>query len=81
MSRSRRREGVWDSVVFSTLARKMVAIEEEAAGFAKGATYTPADLPLSARTNVVAGEFCEGRQGKIEFFRDGIKLREEVIRW
>ncbi|RLL98832.1 hypothetical protein CFD26_106797 [Aspergillus turcosus] len=81
MSRSRRREGVWDSVVFSTLARKMVAIEEEAAGFAKGATYEPADLPLSARTNLVAGEFCEGRQGKIEFFRDGIKLREEIIQW
>ncbi|EAW19357.1 Zn(II)2Cys6 transcription factor domain-containing protein [Aspergillus fischeri NRRL 181] len=81
MSRSRRREGVWDSVLFSTLARKMVTMEEEAAGFAKGAMYEPADLPISARTNAVAGEFCEGRQGKIEFFRNGTKLREEVIQW
>ncbi|KAF7117476.1 hypothetical protein CNMCM5793_006458 [Aspergillus hiratsukae] len=81
MSRSRRREGVWDSVVFSTLARKMVAIEEEAAEFAPEAVYEPVDLRLSARTNVVAGEFCEGRRGKIEFFRDGVTLREEVIQW
>ncbi|GIJ97936.1 hypothetical protein Aspvir_000042 [Aspergillus viridinutans] len=81
MSRSRRREGVWDSVLFSTLARRMVAMEEEAAGFAKGAMYEPADLPISARTNTIAGEFCEGRQGKIEFFRDGIKLWEETVQW
>ncbi|KAF7165024.1 hypothetical protein CNMCM5623_009376 [Aspergillus felis] len=81
MSRSRRREGVWDSVLFSTLARKMVAMEEEAAGIAKGAMYEPADLPLSARTHTVVGEFCEGRQGKIEFFRDGIKLWEETMQW
>ncbi|RHZ64922.1 uncharacterized protein CDV56_106904 [Aspergillus thermomutatus] len=81
MSRSRRREGVWDSVLFSTLARKMVRMEEEAAGFAQGATYEPADLPVSARTNTVAGEFGEGRQGKIEFLREGVKLREETIQW
>jgi hypothetical protein len=81
MSRSRRREGVWDSVLFSTLARKVVTMEEEAAGFAKGAVYEPTDLPISARTNAVAGEFCEGRQGKVEFFRDETKLWEEVIRW
>ncbi|GFG19129.1 putative C6 transcription factor [Aspergillus udagawae] len=81
MSRSRRREGVWDSVLFSTLARKMVTIEEEAAGFAKGAMYEPADLPLSARTHTATGEFYEGRQGKIAFFRDGVKLWEETMQW
>lgn len=81
MSRSRRREGVWDSALFSTLARKVVTLEEEAAGFAQGAMYEPADLPVSARTSAVAGEFCEGRQGKVKFFRNGTKLYEEVIQW
>ncbi|KAF4292627.1 hypothetical protein CNMCM8686_007248 [Aspergillus fumigatus] len=81
MSRSRRREGVWDSALFSTLARKVVTLEEEAAGFAQGAMYEPADLPVSARTNAVAGEFCEGRQGKVKFFRNGTKLYEEIIQW
>jgi hypothetical protein len=59
----------------------MVTIEEEAAGFAKGAMYEPADLPLSARTHTVAGEFYEGRQGKIAFYRDGVKLLEETMQW
>ncbi|EAW14619.1 putative C6 transcription factor [Aspergillus clavatus NRRL 1] len=81
MKRSRRREGVWDSAVFAALAEKIVRMEEEAAGIEHGMVYEAADLPVSARVTTVAGRFCEGRQGKIEYFREGVKLGEDVIRW
>ncbi|KAK9325285.1 hypothetical protein V1517DRAFT_189944 [Lipomyces orientalis] len=81
MRRSRRREGIWDSNLYSRLAMRVVSMEEQAAGIQEGAEYRAADIPVSARVKAMTGRFCDGREGKVEFFRDGFKLSEETVSW
>ncbi|KAK9242857.1 hypothetical protein V1506DRAFT_546150 [Lipomyces tetrasporus] len=81
MRRSRRREGIWDSNLYSRLAMRVVHMEEQAAGIQEGADYQPADIPVSARVSAITGRFGDGREGKVEYFREGVKLGEEIVSW
>ncbi|KAK9238760.1 hypothetical protein V1525DRAFT_399961 [Lipomyces kononenkoae] len=81
MRRSRRREGIWDSNIYSWLAIRVVNMEERAAGIQEGAEYQPTDIPVSARVSAITGRFGDGRYAKVEYFREGVKLGEETVSW
>ncbi|PYH46509.1 Zn(II)2Cys6 transcription factor domain-containing protein [Aspergillus saccharolyticus JOP 1030-1] len=80
IGRSKRREGVWDSDLYFRLALQIAHREEQGAGLDVGAEYTPADIPPEVRVTV-DGKFEEGREAKITFMRENVKIGEEVFQW
>ncbi|RAL06663.1 Zn(II)2Cys6 transcription factor domain-containing protein [Aspergillus homomorphus CBS 101889] len=80
ISRSKRREGVWDSDLYFRLALQIAHREEQGAGLEVGAEYTPADIPPEVRVTV-DGKFEEGREANITFMRENVKIGEEIFQW
>ncbi|RAH48921.1 Zn(II)2Cys6 transcription factor domain-containing protein [Aspergillus brunneoviolaceus CBS 621.78] len=82
----RRREGVWDSDLAARVARRVVAIEEQAAGVEPGiAAYHPADISLEARVRSSSPQFAEGRKATLRYVGGcsgpEVGLMEETIVW
>ncbi|KAF7591086.1 hypothetical protein BBP40_001985 [Aspergillus hancockii] len=69
--RCRRREGLWDSDLAARIASQIAAIEEAAAGIEAGTKYQPMDIGLDARVRSLVPQFGEGREGMIQYVRDG----------
>ncbi|PLB46367.1 hypothetical protein P170DRAFT_498170 [Aspergillus steynii IBT 23096] len=81
MMRCRRREGLWDSVLFAELASKVARIEETMAGIPEGAPYEPADLPIRARITTISSSFGDGRMVQVKYMGSDSKLLEETLTW
>ncbi|KAL2840669.1 hypothetical protein BJY01DRAFT_249889 [Aspergillus pseudoustus] len=80
IARSKRREGVWDSALYSRLARQIARREEAAAGIALGAAYTPVDIPPEARVTI-HGRLEEGRRARVTYIKGDVGYDEEVLCW
>ncbi|PYI15760.1 hypothetical protein BO99DRAFT_237573 [Aspergillus violaceofuscus CBS 115571] len=82
----RRREGVWDSDLAARVARRIIAIEEQAAGVEPGiAVYRSANISLEARVRSSSPQFAEGRKATLRYVGGGsgpeVGLMEETIVW
>ncbi|KAL6233545.1 hypothetical protein BDW75DRAFT_186443 [Aspergillus navahoensis] len=80
IGRSNRREGVWDSALYSRLARQIAGHEEQAAGLAVGTVYTPSSIPPEVRVTI-DGKLEEGRRARVAYLRGGRKVGEEAFQW
>ncbi|KAJ0422486.1 putative Zn(II)2Cys6 transcription factor [Aspergillus carlsbadensis] len=80
LGRSNRREGVWDSILYSRLARQIARHEERAAGLDVGAMYTPESIPPEARVTI-DGRLEEGRRASVAYMRGNVRFEEEVFSW
>ncbi|KAL2848716.1 hypothetical protein BJX68DRAFT_238565 [Aspergillus pseudodeflectus] len=80
LGRSNRREGVWDSNLYSRLARQIARHEEQAAGLDVGAVYTPVSIPPEARVTI-DGRLQEGRRARVVYMRGNVRFEEEVLSW
>lgn len=78
---SRRREGLWDSVLFAELASKVAKIEERLAGIPEGMPYEPADLPVRARITTISSSFGDGRMVQVRYLGSDSELLEETLTW
>ncbi|PYH40693.1 Zn(II)2Cys6 transcription factor domain-containing protein [Aspergillus saccharolyticus JOP 1030-1] len=81
----RRREGVWDSDLAGRVARRLIEIEEHAAGLAPDAAYSPADISLDARVRSSSPQFGEGREARLRYIggscQSEVEPVEETILW
>ncbi|KAL2799381.1 hypothetical protein BJX66DRAFT_259619 [Aspergillus keveii] len=80
IARSNRREGVWDSSLYSRLARQIARHEERAAGLDELAVYTPASIPPEARVTI-DGKLEEGKRARVVYMRGNVRFEEEVFAW
>ncbi|CAG7930855.1 unnamed protein product [Penicillium olsonii] len=83
LSTCHRREGLWDSELVGRIARRIVSIEEEAAGITPGSSYTPADIGIIARVRSLNPQYGQEREIKIRYNREGDCAApvEEIFTW
>lgn len=78
-----RREGLWDAAIAGRIAKRVVQIEENAAGVDPGVPYTSVDIDLNARVRSLSPQFGQGRDMKIIYHEkgQGSELIEEIVTW
>lgn len=83
LSTCHRREGLWDSELAGRITRRIVSIEETAAGIKPGAHYTCADIGIASRVRSLNPQYGQERGIKIRYNweGDGAAPIEEVFTW
>ncbi|KAJ5757801.1 uncharacterized protein N7511_006495 [Penicillium nucicola] len=78
-----RREGLWDAELAGRVAKRVVQIEENAAGIEPGADYTPIDIDYDARVRSLSPQYSQGREMRIRYHKQGggSELVEEIVTW
>ncbi|CAG7990299.1 unnamed protein product [Penicillium salamii] len=83
VSTCNRREGLWDSELVGRITRRIVSIEEDAAGIQPGARYTPADIGIAARVKSLNPQYGREREITIRYNWEGNSTApiEETFTW
>lgn len=83
LSTCQRREGLWDAKLTGRITRRIVEIEEAAAGIEPGTRYTPSCIGLAARVRSVTLQFGQERAVKVRYNRvaHDTDIMEETVTW
>jgi hypothetical protein len=78
-----RREGLWDSELAGRITRRIVGLEENAAGIQPGAHYTCSEIGLAARLRSLTPQYGQGKEIKIRYNWEGDDriCVEETFKW
>ncbi|KAJ5326055.1 uncharacterized protein N7506_009157 [Penicillium brevicompactum] len=83
ISTCHRREGLWDSELAGRITRRIVSIEEAAAGIQPGAHYTSADIGFASRVRSLNPQYGQENGIKIRYNWEGDSSPpiEEFFTW
>ena len=78
-----RREGLWDAELAARIAKRVVEMEEDAAGVEPDAQYTSADIDQNDRVRSLSPRYGQGREMKISYYKQGQGSEpfEEIVTW
>lgn len=83
LSTCQRREGLWDSDLTGRITKRIVELEETAAGIDPGTRYTPSCIALDARVRSITLQFGQERVVKVRYNRvaHSADIMEETFTW